>query len=212
VHDDLPCFDDADERRGLPTIHKVFGEPLAVLVGDGLIVTAFDVLASGLADEPRLALALTRALGRGVGLGGGIVAGQAWESEPAVPVRDYHRAKTGSLFEAAATMGALAADGDAGAWARVGLLLGEAYQIADDLADLAGSRGRLGKPVNRDAALGRGNEGLASGVEGGLRRFRGVIDDLVAVVPPCRGREELTAFVAAAAARLLPRDLGVRVA
>jgi geranylgeranyl diphosphate synthase type II len=212
VHDDLPCFDDSDERRGQPTLHKVYGEPLAVLVGDGLIVGAFDVVAAATEEEPRLGVALTRALARGVGLAGGIVAGQAWESEPSIPLRQYHRAKTGALFEAAAAIGALAAGAEVEPWRRVGTLLGDAYQIADDLADVAGSRGRLGKPVNRDAALGRGNEGVASGADGALRRFRGVLAELTAAIPPCRGRGELTGFVAAAATRLLPEELDLRVA
>lgn len=95
VHDDLPCFDDADTRRGRASVHSAFGEPLAVLAGDALIVLAFETLAAMNCSQPRMAR-LIRIVASSVGAPTGIVAGQAWESEPKIDLAEYHRAKTGS--------------------------------------------------------------------------------------------------------------------
>ena len=76
VHDDLPCFDDADTRRGKPSVHKAYGESLAVLVGDSLIIMAFEVLARAAAEEPMRAIACMRVLARRSGMPNGICAGQ----------------------------------------------------------------------------------------------------------------------------------------
>ena len=135
VHDDMPCFDDAPIRRGKPTVHAVYGEALALLTGDGLIVMAFDAIAHAAFQAPRRLAALVSELARATGMPHGIVAGQAWESEQDVPLGPYHRAKTGALFLAAARMGALAAGADPMPWRTLGDKLGEAYQVADDLRD-----------------------------------------------------------------------------
>ncbi len=141
VHDDLPCFDDATTRRGRPSVHAAFGERLAVLSGDALIVLAFDALGRAGAVAPARLPAVLQSVARGVGMPTGIVAGQAWECEPVVTLSDYHRAKTGALFAAATAAGAAAAGDEAHAWLALGNGLGEAYQVADDLRD--GSRQRL---------------------------------------------------------------------
>ncbi len=85
VHDDLPCFDDADTRRGKPSVHAQFGAPIAVLTGDALIVMAFDMLAREVAAKPGRRARLVSIIAAAVGAPGGIVAGQAWECEAAVP-------------------------------------------------------------------------------------------------------------------------------
>ncbi|MBS0394745.1 MAG: polyprenyl synthetase family protein, partial [Proteobacteria bacterium] len=90
VHDDLPCFDDADTRRGRPSVHRAFGEPLAVLAGDGLIVLAFETLARAGAAWPERLVPLLRILARASGAPAGIVAGQGWECEPRVVLANYH--------------------------------------------------------------------------------------------------------------------------
>lgn len=156
VHDDLPCFDDAELRRGEPTVHRRFGEATAVLVGDALIVHAFDALCrSGSARGP----AMVRVLARAAGATGGLVAGQAWESAPSPPARAYRLAKTAGLFAAAGALGALAAGARPEPFQRFGLEIGECYQIADDLFDALAPRDEraLGKLAGRDAALGRPN-------------------------------------------------------
>jgi geranylgeranyl diphosphate synthase, type II len=126
VHDDLPCFDDATTRRGVPSVHAAYGERIAVLAGDALIVLAFQVLAHQCAPPCAAAHAGAAVhLATRVGAPTGIVAGQAWECEPYVSLAAYHRAKTGSLFVACTEAGAMAAGADPArgrasgcAWAR----------------------------------------------------------------------------------------------
>ena len=108
VHDDLPCFDAAETRRGRPSVHKAFGEPLAVLTGDALIVLAFQTLAR-IQGRPERLTALTLTIAQSVGVPSGIVAGQAWECESQIDLAHYHRAKTGALFAAATVAGAASA-------------------------------------------------------------------------------------------------------
>ena len=136
VHDDLPCFDNADIRRGKPSVHVAFGEPLAVLAGDALIVLAFQTIARGALRAPHRLAPLMQTLGRAAGSPLGIAAGQAWESEDTIDLAHYQQAKTGALFSAATVMGAHAAGHDAEPWRPLGELLGEAYQVADDLRDV----------------------------------------------------------------------------
>ena len=161
VHDDLPCFDDAETRRQKPTVHVAFGEPLAVLTGDALIVLAFETLARGAARNPQRLAALVGLVARAVGSPAGIVAGQAWESEEQVALSNYQQAKTGALFAAATVAGAAAAGATPLPWRLLGECLGEAYQVADDLRDVACRQEEIGKPAGRDATLGRPNAALA---------------------------------------------------
>jgi geranylgeranyl diphosphate synthase type II len=205
VHDDLPCFDDAPLRRGRPSVHAAYGERLAVLAGDALIVLAFDVLARHGTGTPARLPAVLGAVARGVGMRGGIVAGQGWECEPCVPLSEYHREKTGALFAAATAAGAAAAGHDPRAWAPLGDRLGEAYQVADDLRDAVGDAESLGKPVGRDAALGRPSAVAELGLDGALARVRRLVGDAVDAVPPCAGADDLRAHVLGEAARLVPR-------
>ena len=94
VQDDLPCFDDAAMRRGRPSLHKRFGEEIAVLVGDALIVAAFRVVASLVPASPSKCAEILSVLTAAAGAPSGIAAGQAWESEPSVDLVAYHHAKT----------------------------------------------------------------------------------------------------------------------
>lgn len=112
VHDDMPCFDDASLRRGRPSVHALYGEPLALLVGDGLIVLAFETIALESVQAPARMAQLISAVAHAVGMPHGIVAGQAWEAEERIDLETYHRAKTGSLFVGSAMAGALAAGAD----------------------------------------------------------------------------------------------------
>jgi geranylgeranyl diphosphate synthase type II len=212
VHDDLPCFDDADTRRGQPSVHALFGAPLAVLAGDALIVMAFDGLARiGAAQPSRLPLLLTT-ITRGVGMPGGIVAGQAWESEPSTDVEAYHRAKTGALFVAATMSGALAAGADPLPWRMLGEKLGAAYQVADDLADAVGAEGECGKPTGRDAALHRPTLVTQLGVKGAYNHLQGLVREAVEAIPPCQGASSLQALVKMQATRLAPKQLALSAA
>lgn len=204
VHDDLPCFDDATTRRGVPAVHLEFGERLAILAGDALIVLAFQVLG---AANPAQAARLPTVLGliaRGVGQPHGIVAGQAWECEPQLSLRDYQRAKTGSLFSAATMAGAAAAGAPAEPWCALGEWLGEAYQVADDIRDVLADPALLGKPTGRDLALGRPSAAATHGLLGAVEHFHSLIQNAADAVPDCRGAKPLRALVRAESERLVP--------
>jgi len=207
VHDDLPCFDDADERRGKPSVHRVFGEPLAVLAGDGLIVTAFRTLGDYAAESPGRLATLLSILARASGAPHGIVAGQAWESEPSVDLQAYHQAKTAALFVAATTAGAASAGADPTRWELLGCRLGEAYQVADDLRDALGEAADLGKPVGRDAGLARPTAAGALGARGALARFRELVAETLQAVPDGPGATQLQALIVLEAQRLVPPKL-----
>ena len=142
VHDDLPCMDDDDERRGRPTVHKLYGEGPAVLVGDALLTAALGHIASaGL--PPSQAVALIARLAKAAGPVG-MIAGQAYDVGMGGPITTVealvrlHRAKTGALIAAACAMGAIAAAADpaqTAALAGYGEAVGLAFQIADDVLD-----------------------------------------------------------------------------
>jgi geranylgeranyl diphosphate synthase type II len=207
VHDDLPCFDDAATRRGKPSVHAAFGEPLAVLAGDALIVLAFQTLAWGTSETPARLVAVLPIVAGSVGVPGGIVAGQAWECEPDADLSIYQQEKTGALFAAATCAGAAAAGFNPAPWRRHGESLGEAIQVADDLRDAACSEADLGKPVNRDAALGRPSAVLQLGLDGAIDRLRLLAAEAVESIPECPGAAELRAHILSETGRLLPRQL-----
>ena len=191
VHDDMPCFDNAALRRQLPSVHTAFGEPIALLAGDSLIVAAFGALSVATEDEPALLSSLLSLLAAAAGPAHGLLAGQAWECEPDWELQRYHDAKTASLFEAAAVGGALAAGADGESWRSFGRQLGRFYQVVDDIADASGETARLGKSVGRDAALDRPSAVRAAGVPTALKRAHLLAESLVATIPSCQGREQL---------------------
>ncbi len=211
VHDDLPCFDDADTRRGQPSVHKKYGERIAVLTGDGLIVLAFQVLATVKAQHPERVAALTSLIAQSVGAPDGIVAGQAWECEPKANLRDYQRAKTGALFAAATACGALSSGGHADAWRGLGEWLGEAYQVADDIRDVVGDAQALGKPVGQDMAHDRQSSARELGLYGAVQNFDLLVGKAIRAIPSCPGAPHLRALVMAESERLVPRDVLERV-
>jgi len=204
VHDDMPCFDNAGTRRGKLSVHAAFGEPLALLAGDGLIVLAFETAALAAGADPLRAVALSLVLARAVGMPGGIVAGQAWESEPNPDLVHYQRAKTGSLFAGAAMAGAASAGQSVDAWATLGYRLGEAYQVADDLRDVLCSEKETGKPAGQDKALGRPNIVAGLGVQGAARRLVDLVEEAACSIPDCPGAAGLKAQIRAQAGRFLP--------
>lgn len=212
VHDDLPCFDDAPTRRGKPSVHRAFGERLAVLAGDALIVLAIESLARNGAVPPERLAPLILIVSRGVGMPLGIVAGQAWECEPHVVLAQYQQAKTGALFAAATMAGAAASGADPAPWRMLGERLGEAYQVADDLRDVAGTAEDLGKPVGRDAALGRPSAARELGIAGSIRRLESLVEDAIESIPPCTGAAELKAAMLLETASLVPKELARRAA
>jgi geranylgeranyl diphosphate synthase type II len=207
VHDDLPCFDNADHRRGRPSLHRAFGEELAVLTGDALIVMAFNnmALASGPAE---LIVRVMHEIAQGAGPAAGVTAGQAWESEPQVEPVVYRRLKTGALFEAAAVCGAIVAGADGESWRPVGACIGEAYQIADDLADHLGTA-ETGKDASRDADLNRPTSLRELGADKAVERLMALVDEACGHIPAGASGRRVEDTLRRAGARLLPPRLRV---
>jgi geranylgeranyl diphosphate synthase type II len=212
VHDDLPCFDDAPIRRGKPSVHRAFGEPLAVLSGDALIVLAFQTIARGGRQMPARIGHLVSIVGDAVGAPNGICAGQAWECEPHQRLTDYHRTKTGVLFAAATQAGAASCGHDPVPWCNLGLALGEAFQVADDIRDVYCTEEELGKPINRDEALGRPNATASLGFAGALLSLKQLIAQAVDSIPPCQGAAELRTLIIAQTNQFLPKELATKAA
>ena len=161
IHDDLPCMDDDDLRRGRPTCHKVYGETMAVLAGDALQAEAFRLIshASGLSAEQRIDAVHTLSAACG---GDGMVAGQALDVEglacDEASLRDLCLRKTGGLLGAAADLGCIAAGADAEA-RRLALSysehIGLAFQVRDDMLDVIADQEEFGKPVGSDKEEGK---------------------------------------------------------
>lgn len=183
VHDDLPAFDDAQTRRGRPTVHRRFGEANAVLAGDALIVLAFEVLADPDAPNPACRMELLSLLARATGSREGIIGGQGVEElEVTHPeaVERYHALKTAALFRLAAHGAALAMGHDTPeAWADWGMRLGLAFQLADDLIDVGGAAAAAGKPVQQDAAHGRPNRASILGERAAHRKLGAMLDHAI---------------------------------
>ncbi len=162
IHDDLPCMDDDDLRRGRATVHIAFSEALALLAGDALLTLAFEWLAGGEVSDP-CAARQVRELAAAAG-SRGVVGGQvddlAAEGRPAAwsEVVSIHARKTAALFRAAAVLGGIAANADASglqALSVYGFELGMAFQVADDLLNVTATRTELGKPVGSDREKGK---------------------------------------------------------
>jgi len=207
VHDDLPCFDDAPIRRGKASVHAAFGAPLAVLAGDALIVLAFQTIALGCAGNPQNLAGLIGVVAQSVGMPGGIVAGQAWESEDTIDLARYQRAKTSALFAAAAMAGAISAGHNPAPWRALGEYLGDAYQIADDLCDAAGDAATCGKPIGQDDALHRPSAVALYGIDGALDLLDRIAEAAAAAIPDCDGAVPLRALIIQEAKRLVPKTL-----
>ena len=207
VHDDLPCFDNADTRRGKASVHVEFGEPLAVLTGDALIVLAFDTIARGASQSPGRMASLISIVSAAVGAPRGIVAGQAWECEPSAPLSEYQRAKTGALFVGSTQAGAAASGFDPAPWRVLGDKIGEAYQVADDLRDVLCDAVELGKPIGQDATRRRPNAAALLGIGGAKARLVELVEGAVASIPECPGQEALRALIKAQTMAFFPKQL-----
>lgn len=207
VHDDLPCFDDAAIRRGRASVHRAFGERIAVLAGDALIVLSLQALAHAAERAPARLAPLIMIIAKSVGAPNGIIAGQAWECESQIALHEYQRAKTGALFAAATAAGACAAGHEGGQWHALGERIGEAYQIADDIRDVVETEADLGKPTGRDAVLGRPNAVAQLGMSASVERLEQLVRCAIEAIPPCPGVNDLRTHILAEANRLLPRKL-----
>ncbi|MCH8475145.1 MAG: polyprenyl synthetase family protein [Opitutales bacterium] len=163
IHDDLPCMDNDDLRRGKPTAHHQFDEPTALLAGDALLAFGFSLIAREYQSNPTLAVRLIQELSTACG-GDGLVGGQmedilAEKQPPTAEQLDYiHRHKTAALIEKAMTLGALIGDAgekDLKIIREVGQEIGLAFQIIDDILDETADAETLGKTPGKDAASGK---------------------------------------------------------
>ncbi len=189
VHDDLPCMDDDDLRRGRPTCHKVFGEAMALLAGDALLTVAFEGVASAGAAA---VVELARAAGSR-GMVGGQVEDLAAEGDRAAHTLErvtwIHDHKTGALITASLLVGAHAAAPTAVPEAvlqplrHFGDLLGRAFQIADDCLDLTGTASELGKNPLADLALGKLTWPALVGLERSRAQARELSQQAAALAP-----------------------------
>jgi geranylgeranyl diphosphate synthase, type II len=191
VHDDLPAMDDDDLRRGRPTCHKAFDEATAILVGDGLLTLAFEILATRVADAA-LSVSLIRELAQAAGPAG-MIAGQIADLKAENTVGDVatleyiHINKTAKMFRCAAMMGGLC--GRAGAealkaFAEYGLKIGLGFQIADDILDVSASSEQLGKTAGKDVEAAKCTYPAVVGIEESKRIERRLADEAVAALQP----------------------------
>ncbi len=185
VHDDLPALDNDDLRRGKPTCHVVYGEAIAILVGDALQTHAYRVLA-GLGCPAEARVEIVRRIAEATGTVDGMIGGQVLdlEGENVAPTADsverIHRAKTGALICVSAVAGGIFAGADAGQTARMaefGRKAGLAFQIVDDVLDLTQSSEQLGKTAGKDVASEKATWPAVHGVEQSRRDAARLIEE-----------------------------------
>ena len=210
IHDDLPCMDNDDLRRGRPSCHKAFGEATAMLAGDVLLTEAFEAIANAPASAQACVRA-AKALGAGAG-SRGMVYGQEldlkYESLAATEeqLRLIHRNKTGALINAAVQMGAAAAEADeekCKALEAYAYGIGLVFQIVDDVLDVTSTPEQLGKPIGSDSENGKTTFATLYGVQGAME-LAGQLN--AKTCAELRGRfGEKAAFLEQLAQRLLTR-------
>jgi geranylgeranyl diphosphate synthase type II len=191
IHDDLPAMDDDDLRRGRPTNHKVYGEAVAILAGDGLLTEAFLMLLAneGPVKRDNIMDALKElavAAGPAGMVGGQVMDILSENAEPDAETLDYiHRHKTGALIRASVRMGAMLA-GALGEkldlLTRYGECLGLAFQIVDDILDVKGDEKELGKPVGSDEGRNKMTYPSLYGIDSSMERAEGLIREAMSSV------------------------------
>jgi geranylgeranyl diphosphate synthase type II len=196
VHDDLPCMDDDDLRRGRPTCHKVFGEGMAVLCGDALLTAAFAVLAR-IRPTPRYRAGdfvgeLAEAGGSRKLIGGQVMdlEGEGQKIDKARLVR-IHEAKTAALLTASLRLGAMSANATPAkldAVTRFGHALGLAFQVIDDILDVTQSSETLGKTAGKDAATDKATYPAILGLDASRREAARLTRSAMRALEPLRGK------------------------
>lgn len=199
IHDDLPALDNDDLRRGKPTCHRVYGEATAILAGDALLTLAFEVLSTpGHLPEGR-SPRIIHELAHAIGTRGGMVGGQVVDLEAAGRQTDaatlqyIHSAKTGAFIRAAVRCGALGANAPEEDLARLtvyGAKIGLAFQIADDLLDVTGSKEELGKSVGKDGQQQKATYPAIHGLEESQRIASQLVREACAALEPYGDRAQ----------------------
>jgi farnesyl diphosphate synthase len=199
VHDDLPAMDNDDLRRGRPTVHKAFDEATAILAGDSLLTFAFDILARPETHpDPAVRVALVLGLARAAGLGG-MAGGQMLDLEaegrfaaapPQMNLEDIEQLqamKTGALLRYGCVAGAILGGADGNrrkALDRFGAIIGEAFQIADDILDVEGDVATVGKATGKDAGARKATAVGILGVAKAKQKLFGLIDEAERALAP----------------------------
>jgi farnesyl diphosphate synthase len=188
VHDDLPCMDDDDLRRGQPTVHKTWDEATAVLAGDALQTLAFELLADPALGSAEVRMALVSGLATASGIDG-MVLGQALdiaaETSGALTLEQItalQAGKTGALIGFAAEAGAVIAGADRAPLRRYATALGLAFQIADDILDVTGDEAKTGKRVGKDAGAGKATFVSLLGLAGAKARAAALVTEAEAAL------------------------------
>lgn len=202
IHDDLPCMDNDDYRRGKPSCHKAFPENIALLAGDALEVLPFEVISdsalSGVID-PRTALMLISVLSKAIGtngmIGGQVIDLQSEDKQISLDVLNTLQAyKTGALIEAACVMGVILSGRfdripEAAAYASA---LGRAFQIIDDILDVTGSFEELGKPIGSDSEQNKTTYVSALGLERSYAEAERLTNEALSILKNFDNNEFLT--------------------
>ena len=191
IHDDLPCMDDDDLRRGLPTVHVTWDQATAVLAGDALQSIAFELLCDASLGSAEVRMALVSRLARASGAEG-MVLGQALDiaAETAVvpltiaQITALQAGKTGALIGWAAQAGAVIAEADPGPLARYAKALGLAFQIADDILDVTGDAAAVGKRLGKDQAAGKATFVSLLGLDGARAQAKALVAEAEAALEP----------------------------
>lgn len=173
IHDDLPCMDNDDMRRGKPSCHKQFGEANALLAGDALLTHAFEIIGASDLSPAKKTMAVTL-LSQNAGVGG-MIGGQVIDliienGDPALSeLLTVYKLKTGALISAACLMGCISAgatEEQLSAASKFAYSLGVAFQIQDDILDIIGTEEELGKPIGSDAENNKKTYATVKGIEG----------------------------------------------
>lgn len=187
IHDDLPCMDDDDFRRGKPTAHKVYGEAMALLAGDALFALAFQMVAQSEGASKDAIVEVIRILADATGTNG-MVGGQVLDmvaqgsAATLEQIEKIHRRKTGALLEAAVVIGGYLAGGSdkqISALSTYGKNIGLAFQIADDILDLQGDAEKLGKPIGSDLKLDKATYPSVLGIEKSKELGKKAVNDAI---------------------------------
>ena len=197
VHDDLPCMDDDDLRRGQPTVHVKWDEATAVLAGDALQTLAFELLTDPALGSAERRVALVASLARASGAEG-MVLGQALDiaaETAAMPltlaqITRLQAGKTGALIRWSAEAGAVIAGQDPGPLGRYATALGLAFQIADDILDIEGDADKAGKRLRKDAGAGKATFVSLLGMDGAKTRARALVAEAGVALQPYGARAE----------------------
>ncbi|MEL6383375.1 MAG: geranylgeranyl diphosphate synthase CrtE [Cyanobacteria bacterium J06626_18] len=199
IHDDLPAMDNDDYRRGQLTNHKVYGDDVAILAGDGLLSYAFEYVATQTQDvPPERILKVVAALGRAVGAAG-LVGGQivdlASEGNPDVTLETLnfiHTHKTGALLKVSVTSGALLAGGDdeqVSVLAEYAEKIGLAFQIVDDVLDITATSEELGKSAGKDVQAQKATYPSFWGIDESRRQAQQLVEEAKVAVSTCFGQK-----------------------